>query len=370
MFRCAQKSFLYLAFISVICITQSIYATYISRDRLPFYIDQQADIILRNHGYSAGGLPLQFVAEYGDCKALAKHEIESILSNNWRIFTDESEIKKVLELKLAKLITTLNSLIFVHEIDERVTRKINEFLSQHGYSERSIPKDHLTTFYAKKYSIIEQLRERMQRDARCYIRSSEVDQLVSSAYAEFISGIYMQSPLSNWFHDIANYWNTPSTPQTPLAPEQPILPQTTSTYVHVSYLENAVITAAQKNLTQHNIDPNNIPARAVSSYSEHIQKSIARAKKFADAAWDNKIAQSKIEDIVQEELKPVIDNITLQSEQCAICQDGYKKGQTVGYLACGHLFHDDCLHTSLSYKQQCPLCRAVATIVTKKEIVP
>jgi hypothetical protein len=219
-------------------------------------------MILRSHGYSAGGIPTQFQAEYDGCKQQARKELDTMLSQSWRIFTDEDEIKRVVETKLTTFIATLNTLVFVHEIDDKVTQKINNFLSTHGYTQSSVPKDSLQIFYAKKYSIIQQLHERMTRDNRCYVRSSEVDQLVTTAYAEFIASLNSPSPIVDWLCDVATNWNKPSAPQTP--------PTVGATYFTASQIESAVMTNACQTLRAQGIDPNNVPARAVSDYSEHI----------------------------------------------------------------------------------------------------
>jgi hypothetical protein len=46
-------------------------------------------------------------------------------------------------------------------------------------------------------------------------------------------------------------------------------------------------------------------------------------------------------------------------EDCSICLDGYKRGQAVTKMPCGHEFHSKCLERwLLNYNATCPYCRA------------
>lgn len=371
-YNCVPKLFL----VWTLLVVTPAHANFISRDRIAPYVDSQASMVLLSSGYSVAGIPPQLQAEYNECKAQARQELELSLKQNWRIFTDEDEIRRVVTSKLNRFIATLSSLVFAHEVDTKVAQKITNFLALHGLYESSIPKDQLQNFYTKKYAVIDQLQQRMRNDGRGYLRSCEIESAIEREFAGFVYSVCHPEPsappLVDWICNLANNWNKPVTPSAPsappIAPVSPALPVNAS-YVAASQIESAVLAVAREVLRSEGIAPENVAARAVSDYSEHIQKSIARTKKFAAAAWDGKVARSQIETIVREELKPVIDKIKLRSEQCAICQEGYTRGQTIGFLQCGHLFHDDCIHTSLAYKQQCPLCRASATIVTQKEVV-
>ena len=45
------------------------------------------------------------------------------------------------------------------------------------------------------------------------------------------------------------------------------------------------------------------------------------------------------------------------SISCAICLDGYKKGQKIKKLPCNHVFHNACSQRWLKKQRRCPLCR-------------
>ena len=45
------------------------------------------------------------------------------------------------------------------------------------------------------------------------------------------------------------------------------------------------------------------------------------------------------------------------SHTCAICIDGYKVGEVVTVLTCGHIFHKACIEPWLLEKRTCPMCK-------------
>ena len=148
--NCVPKLF----FVWTLLVVTPAHANFISRDRLAPYVDSQASMVLLSSGYSVAGIPPQLQAEYNECKVQARQEIELSLKQNWRIFTDEDEIRRVVTSNLNRFIATLSSLVFAHEVDTKVTQKITNFLVLHGLYESSITKEQLQNFYTKKYAVI------------------------------------------------------------------------------------------------------------------------------------------------------------------------------------------------------------------------
>lgn len=64
---------------------------------------------------------------------------------------------------------------------------------------------------------------------------------------------------------------------------------------------------------------------------------------------------ARLEDAIAEDLAAHEDG------GCLICREGMESGKK---LACGHVFHLDCLRTWLQHQQTCPLCRANIQIPT------
>jgi len=46
-----------------------------------------------------------------------------------------------------------------------------------------------------------------------------------------------------------------------------------------------------------------------------------------------------------------------QNSECVVCLENFKVGDTATRIACGHLFHEDCVKTWLASSNQCPICR-------------
>lgn len=48
---------------------------------------------------------------------------------------------------------------------------------------------------------------------------------------------------------------------------------------------------------------------------------------------------------------------SLEQEECAICLEHYKEGETLMHLPCAHRYHSRCLVPWLEKNQHCPCCR-------------
>ncbi|CAM8938476.1 unnamed protein product [Rhodiola kirilowii] len=58
--------------------------------------------------------------------------------------------------------------------------------------------------------------------------------------------------------------------------------------------------------------------------------------------------------VKQRQSRPRKDKI----EPCCICKDEYQKGQKIGTLKCGHVFHPGCIKEWLLVKNSCPICKS------------
>jgi hypothetical protein len=58
-------------------------------------------------------------------------------------------------------------------------------------------------------------------------------------------------------------------------------------------------------------------------------------------------------------------------EKCSICLENLKSHEKLGYLNCGHYFHESCIKTSMShYALKCPLCDTYTDSVAYTVIIP
>ncbi|RWR96391.1 zinc finger protein [Cinnamomum micranthum f. kanehirae] len=60
------------------------------------------------------------------------------------------------------------------------------------------------------------------------------------------------------------------------------------------------------------------------------------------------------------------DMVMLDKETCIICQAEYEESEKIGILDCGHDYHADCIKQWLLVKNICPICKASALAVDKK----
>ncbi|XXG90115.1 hypothetical protein AAC387_Pa12g1954 [Persea americana] len=60
------------------------------------------------------------------------------------------------------------------------------------------------------------------------------------------------------------------------------------------------------------------------------------------------------------------DMVMPDKETCIICQAEYEESEKIGILDCGHDYHADCIKQWLLVKNVCPICKASALAVDKK----
>lgn len=53
--------------------------------------------------------------------------------------------------------------------------------------------------------------------------------------------------------------------------------------------------------------------------------------------------------------------------ECPICFEIVEKDKNISITKCNHIFHTDCLCTSISYNQSCPICRNPLVIPSKDD---
>ncbi|CAI2362280.1 unnamed protein product [Moneuplotes crassus] len=51
--------------------------------------------------------------------------------------------------------------------------------------------------------------------------------------------------------------------------------------------------------------------------------------------------------------------VIIEEENCAVCLNKIEDYEVTEKIKCGHKFHPPCIHTWLSIKTRCPICRKV-----------
>jgi len=65
---------------------------------------------------------------------------------------------------------------------------------------------------------------------------------------------------------------------------------------------------------------------------------------------------------------PVKSHVCDEGEICTICRENIDTGAEVRDIPCGHIYHKECLDTSLKDDKRCPLCRAEITVSSQIDI--
>lgn len=133
-------------------------------------------------------------------------------------------------------------------------------------------------------------------------------------------------------------------------------------------IDDKVLEISNQILIENDYNPETIPARVVSDYSDAVQKIIKQTK--SKIGYNYSIYAYEIKDFAKKELKNILDKIKYKGERCSICLDEIESNQKLGILNCGHFFHKNCIKTSLDYKKQCPLCGTYVSKIDHTETVP
>ncbi|XP_063046880.1 RING finger protein 148-like [Engraulis encrasicolus] len=69
------------------------------------------------------------------------------------------------------------------------------------------------------------------------------------------------------------------------------------------------------------------------------------------------VAEKAIKSLQVRTLKKGDEEVGTDSHTCAVCIDGYKRGEVVMILSCGHFFHKACIEPWLLEHRTCPMCK-------------
>ncbi len=362
-----QYPFVKLIIIQALCIT-SIYGSLVHRNNLRQRTQEMADHYLSRQGIYKYTIPLKLLPEYNDHIETAVYNAEQMTTSRGQNFIDSEYLTTIIQHEMQNFLKTLQTIVKPYELDAAVTAAIHQELTAHGLSPDSIPSELVGEYHQKGSLIINKLRSNMFYDRRDYIRKMEIEHIVRDELSAFIqrvkNKISTQSKnnqsLTGW-----HWWNS-------FFGGAPTEKTATNSSFHINRadLETKTLEIVYTVLRKNDINPDTIPARIVSNYSDAVQKIISRMKNVMAAQWRDYVGQSEIEQAAREELQPIIDAINYKNETCSICLDHYHKNDRVGTLSCGHTFHEDCIRSWFAQQKTCPLCRATNVIVAKIESAP
>lgn len=323
-----------------------------------------AERFINRHGIYKYSIPAKLLPEYLDYVAKVTANAQQNISYHGQSYIDSEELTAQVHQEMQNFVRTMNSIVKSYDLDAKITEAIHQELGAHGLTPDSIPSYMVNEYHKKGASITSKLRNNMFNDRRDYARKTEIEKLVHDELRPLIQRIKdvhgnpnSQTPTPNW-----HWWDSlfgSSSTNTPKT--------TNSLQIQQSQLKQRVLEIAYAILRTKNIDPDKIPARVVSDYSDAIERIVARMQNLMAVYWRDYVWVSEIESASREELQPIVDKISYKGETCSICLDSYKRNDRVGQLSCGHTFHNDCIRTWLEHQKTCPLCRAQNVIVEKIE---
>lgn len=351
----------------VLSIETNLYCSMIHSSNIRQRTEDIAEKFINRHGIYKYSIPAKLLPEYLDYIVKVANNTQQSINYRGQSFIDSEELTAQVHQEMQNFINTMNSIVRSYDLETKVTDAIHQELIAHGLTPDNIPSYMVNEYHQKGANIASKLRNNMFNDRRDYARKTEIEKLVREELRTFIQRVRntqgspsSQAPAPTW-----HWWDslfgspTTSTPRTH-----------TSLQIQQSQLKQRVVDIAYAILRTKNINPDNLPARVVSDYSDAIQRVIARMQNLMAVYWRDYVWVSEIESASRDELQPIVDKINYKGETCSICLDTYKHNDRVGQLSCGHTFHNDCVRTWLEHQKTCPLCRAQNVIVAKIETTP
>jgi len=377
---------------SALCVTigSDMSGTMVHKNNLNYKVRQSAEQYLSGQDINTYNIPARLKPDYEYKLEGAQTVLYNRITSRGRTYANQSEIDRIVREKMKPFVDTMRSIIHSLDLPSKMNGFIRRFLWNQGVNPNRIPTNFQYDYESRKNRVTSKLNSMMLQDNRDYVRINEVEKAIRDEYSFFVSQLLDQldtqhRPHSNQLSGLLDYLfdsatnniNTYDTYDTYNEPmdfnHQPSAPPYSSldeNKITLHHIEGHAQEIAQNILRNNNIDPNNIPARVVSHYSDAIQTITRRLRNIMTVDGRDYVWKSEIEAIAYEELQPIIDTIMYKGEICVVCQDEYDSGDRVGTLDCGHFYHDDCIRPWLSGNPSCPLCRADGVYIAKIETVP
>lgn len=353
-------------------ITLSMSAVMIHRNHIEQHVRQAAQNYISIQGFSPSSIPQRLTSEYESIITDAVTALRRIADSGERSYVDDTEIEQIVPQKVERFVQTMRSLVFSYDLDSKVTESIHTLFQKNSLNPDAIPASMVSEYHRIGKEITQKLRRTMANDNRNYVRINEIESIVRNDVSNFINRVKNNTPsntqnntswnLWDWFsgsnsHSNNNY-NSPSNSSAP------------SSAIKRHELDKKTLDAVYKVLRNHRINPDKVPARVVSDYSDKVQTIIKRMQTIMSQNYRDYVYKNELELAAGQEMQSIIDKINYVGETCTICLDSYVKNQKVGLLSCGHTFHKDCIYSWLEHQKNCPLCRQNNVIVATHETVP
>lgn len=351
----------------------------IRKHDLEYHVRQTAEQFLANEGFGPFYIPARLLSDYEQKLQTARQELLKRINQQGGLYLDASDVQATISRTMRPFADNLRNIIHDYQLEAVLINAIQSYLATKGLTQDDIPARDVAEYINRSAIVMDKLKTIMRNDRRSYVRVFEVEKEIENALKLFVSRIanaqsqsYNQNSYSSnqnvvtsfdWFDQ---FFNTSTQPKPSIVTTTPGTTANASKIMDYD-LEQSVTNAAYSILRTYNIDPNKIPARAISEYSAKVQKSLQILKNLMIRSGRTYVWKDELETTMLQEMQSVVDKINFIGESCAICLDDYTIGQRIGIVSCSHHFHSDCIYTWFKQQKTCPMCRAQNVIVAQIE---
>lgn len=353
----------------MIALIQQLDAVMIHLNNIRQSIVQTADQYLARQGFPVSQIPARLMTEYYQKVDAVIDTLKQQASSLGRSYVDDGEISSEVYFQFGKFCDNLRSIVLLQNIEAHVTDAIQESFRIQNISVSSIPSSMRQELQSRRETVMRRLRNIMTVDDRDYVRTHEIERIVKEEMTALIHRAKQQienQQQSNGF----SLWNFLFGNNTQAQQQTPTQVTEEASKIKRFQLESKVLDIVYRQLGQHNINPDKVPARVVAHYSDSIGRILSNLRERMQNYGRDYVTIAEIELMTSQKLKTVIDKIKLVGQECSICRDDYRPGQLVGNLQCGHFFHKECVNTWFAHKRTCPECSQGNASITAEEIIP
>ncbi|MBX9830526.1 E3 ubiquitin protein ligase [Candidatus Babeliales bacterium] len=371
-----QKKWLIPAIAFATC-TAQVHGIMVSSFNVRDRVTEIARQFLQAQGFPVNTIPTRIAPEYYTKIDDTVQFLNNRMSAQGRSYVDLEEVQEAVRTNLRELVGTLRTLVKSADLARRADEVIKRVTREAGINPDTMAAAHVAEYHRRGEAVVSRMRAIMAQDGRDYVREKEIEDETSREMKAFFARINGRPNTSwesttsstnstnrereggvfDWLNFLFGGNDQPTTPPPPPA-----------NVVNNLQLDNKVLEIAGNILRNNGIDPNNVPARAVSDYSDAIQAIIRTVK--GQMNYQGTTTTETIASVAGQALVTVINKIKFIGEICVVCQDNYQRSETVGTLNCGHGYHTDCIAAWLYNNPSCPLCRQQFVYIASRELVP
>jgi uncharacterized protein YbcI len=343
----------------------------IYRSEIKSTVKSIADNYIRSNSIDLSSLPNKIVVDYENSLSIAENLLLETCWNQGIFCISYDVVESITKEEVDKFIKIAKSVVLRADIDKKINDFVCDLLHKNGLTKDTVMENGSQEYETLYQQVKTKLNKVMNTHFCSYVYVGEIDTAVIEEFTPFVERIKEQNKIaanSDW----KKFWDWLLEKDNHPNPSAPKMNPTHDTHydydiIHDYEINERVLEIANQVLIDNNYEPEDIPARVVSDYSDAVQKIISRTK--GEISYFHAVYAYQVKKIAEEELRPIIDKIKFKGEVCSICLDDIKPKETLGFLNCGHFFHKGCIKKALNYSSKCPLCGTYTNKIDHTEIV-